>query len=137
LGDNLIVPFRKCFAKMSKKQEFKRALLQKNCRWRGGGRLPQVGRTKVIVLERMLKIQEYIAQSNEIYLLVFAKCIVQSPPNSPGKLFTAQHTLLKLVTGKLCLSVRRRKHVVTKFTPNKTLLINDIVRKKNNSRPAI
>lgn len=74
--------------------------------------------------------QGYIAQSDELYLLMFAKCIVQSPSNSPGKLLTAQHTLLNLVTGKLCLSVRRRKHVVTKFTPNKTLLINDIVRKK-------
>jgi len=86
--------------------------------------------TKVIALERMLKIQEYIAQSNELYLLVFVKCIVQSPPNSPGKLFTAQHTLLNFVTEKRCLSVRRRKHVVTKFTPNKALLINYIVRKK-------
>jgi hypothetical protein len=61
---------------------------------------------------------------------MFAKCIVQSPSNSPDKQFTARQTLLNLVTEKLCLSVRRRKHVVTKFTPNKTLLINDIVRNK-------
>lgn len=92
--------------------------------------IPQVGKTNVIALERMLEIQGYIAQSNEFYLLMFAKCIVQSAPNSASKPFTTHHTLLNFVIEKRCLSVRRRKHVVTKFTPNKTLLINDIVRNK-------
>lgn len=55
--------------------------------------MPQVGKKKVIALERMMKMQGHIVQSNELYLLMFAKCIVQSPSNSPGKLFTAHHTL--------------------------------------------
>lgn len=58
--------------------------------------------------EKMLQMQGYISQPNELYFLMFAKCIVQSSFNSPGKLFTAHHTLLNLFAEKLCLSVRRR-----------------------------